>query len=314
MKQDCERILKACESCQKNKTSRKSKLPMVLTDTPGYPWEKIAMDIVGPMGQTMAGNNYILTIQCNFTKFMIAVAIPDQTAETVAKAFVENVICKFSMPTVLLTDQGANFCSNLFKNLCKMLKIKKIRTSAYRPQSDGSIERYHRVLKDYLRHFVNENENNWDELINLACFSYNTSKHSSLGYSPFELMFGRNANISSNIGTVKEREPFYSFDDFVATTRHNMKQCFEVAREKLDLTKVKNKIIYDKKLNMKDFHVGEQVLMLSEGSRQGRSKAFGPRWLGPYTVLEKIGDVNFRIKKSRTKVIVHGDKLKTYHD
>lgn len=314
MRQECEKILKACESCQKNKNSRKSKLPLVLTDTPGYPWEKIALDVVGPLNQSSLGNNYILTIQCNFSKFMIAIPIPDQTAETIAKVFVDNVLSVFSMPKIILTDQGQNFCSKLFENLCKTLKIKKIRTSAYRPQSDGSIERYHRVLKDYLRHFVNEDANNWDQYVRLACYSYNSSKHSSLGYTPFELMFMRDPDVPSSIRKVIEKEPFYSYDDFVAITRHNMRKCFEIAREKLELSKIKNKEIYDKKLNVKDFVVGEQVLMLSEGSRQGRSKAFGPRWLGPYTVLEKVGDVNFRIKKSREEVIVHGDKLKAYHD
>lgn len=314
MKKDVEEIVKKCESCQKMKNSRKAKLPMTLTDTPGYPWQKVALDVVGPLDRTLSGNTCILTVQCNFTKFMQAFPIPDQTAETIAKVLIDDVVSTFSMPEVILTDQGTNFGSKLFKNLCKLLKIKKIRTSAYRPQSDGSLERYHRVLKDYLRHFANENADNWDEFVKLACYSYNTSKHSSLGYTPFELMMCRDPNVPSSFTRVKENEIFYSYDDFVATTRQNMRQCFEIARQKLDLSKAKNKKIYDKKLNVKDFNVGEQVLMLSEGSRQGRSKAFGPRWLGPYVVLEKIGEVNYKIKKSRTEMVVHGDKLKAYHE
>jgi len=161
---------------------------------------------------------------------------------------------------------------------------------------------------------VNEDANNWDEFVRLACYSYNTSKHSSLGYTPFELMMGRDANVPSSFTRIKENVIFYSYDDFVARTKQNMRQCFEIARQKLDLSKVKNKEIYDRKLNVKDFSVGEQVFLLCEGARQGRSKAFGPRWLGPYVVLEKIGDVNFKIKKSREEVIVHGDKLKAYHE
>ena len=94
---------------------------------------------------------------------MVAVPIGKQDAETVARAFVANIVLKYGTPRILQTDQGANFISEVFRNTCKELKVKKIQSTAFHPESQGSIERSHRVLAEYLRHYVNEDQTNWDE-------------------------------------------------------------------------------------------------------------------------------------------------------
>lgn len=115
---------------------------------------------------------------------------------------------------------------------------------------------------------------------------------------------------------MKANEPgkFYSYDDDVQRLRHNLKEAFEFARKNLELAKEKNKKIFDKTLNPKEFKVGDQVQLLNETVRQGRSKKLGPQWLGPYVVLEKFGDVNYKIKMGRATKIVHANKLKSYYD
>jgi transposase InsO family protein len=81
---------------------------------------------------------------------MSAVPIPQQDAETIAREFVANIVLKMGAPGQVLTDSGANFLSDLFKNTCRLLKIKKLQTTAFRPESNGSLERSHRVLGEYL--------------------------------------------------------------------------------------------------------------------------------------------------------------------
>ena len=81
------------------------------------------MDIVGPLTQTCEGNNYLLTFQDELSKYNLAVPIPKQNASTVAKVFIEQIILKFGIPQTLLTDQGANFLSELFANTCKLLRV-----------------------------------------------------------------------------------------------------------------------------------------------------------------------------------------------
>jgi len=83
---------------------------------------------------------------------MVAIPILTQDAETVAREFVQNIVLKYGIPEVILTDQGANFLSELFRNVCRLLQIAKVQTAAFHPESNGSLERSHRVIVEYVRH------------------------------------------------------------------------------------------------------------------------------------------------------------------
>jgi len=120
-----------------NKVRRRKCL--VLTDTPEKPFEKCILDI-GLLSITNEGNKYILTFQGSL-KFSKANPIENQETSTIAKAFVTKIIMKHGIPEKILMDQGTNFTSELFKNVCKLLKIEKIQT--YHPESNGALERSH---------------------------------------------------------------------------------------------------------------------------------------------------------------------------
>jgi len=130
LNKDVENYINKCELCQKNKLSRRIKAPLIITDTPNKPFEKCALDIVGPMTITNQNNKYILTFQDNLTKFSKAIPIPNQEANTIAKELVTKIILEYGIPEKILTDQGTNFVSEIFKNVCKLLKIEKIQTTA----------------------------------------------------------------------------------------------------------------------------------------------------------------------------------------
>jgi len=147
-----------CESCQKNKLSRKIKAPLIITDTPSKSFEKCALNIVGPLTVTTQGNKYLLTFQDSLTKFSKAIPIPNQEANMISKEFVTKIILKHGVSAKILIDQGTNFLSKIFKNMCKLLKINKIQTTAYHPESNGALERSHRTLAEYLRHYVDEDQ------------------------------------------------------------------------------------------------------------------------------------------------------------
>ena len=145
---------------------------MVITDTPGTAFEKISMDIVGKLLITSAQNQYILTIQDNFTKYSLAIPLPNHQAGSIADAFVKKFICIYGSPKAVLTDQGADFLSNLMRKIAKRFRIRQFKTTAYHPQSNRSLE----VLKEYRKQFI-ENNAEWNDWIELAMFSYNTSVH-----------------------------------------------------------------------------------------------------------------------------------------
>jgi transposase InsO family protein len=189
-------------------------MPMKITTTPEVVWEKCALDIVGPLSQTLDGNKYVLTFQDELSIYTLAIPIAHQDTMTIAKVFVEEVILKFGIPQMIQTDQGSNFLSEIFTNVCKLLKIKKIKCTAYHPQSNGALERTHRVLAEYLQCFILEDQSNWDKWLPYAPFVFNTTPHTATGFTPHELLFGR----KSNIPGLLQREPpetQYTYDNYV---------------------------------------------------------------------------------------------------
>lgn len=168
---------------------------MVIMDTPAEQFEKCAFDIVGPLLITSNGNKYLLTFQDGLTKFSKAIPIPNQEAATVAKKFVTNIICKYGIPNAVLTNRSTNFVSEMVKNVCKLLRINKIQTTAYHPESNGALECSHRTLAEYIRHYVNKDQTDWDKWIPYAMFVYNTKPHSATEFAPF--VYGRQAELST---------------------------------------------------------------------------------------------------------------------
>jgi hypothetical protein len=106
MKRDIEKYVKRCKSCQMNKTlGPRRKAPTEIT-TATRQFERGALDIVGPTAVTNKGSRYILTLQDYLTKFMAAIPIPTQDTETVAREFLQNIVLKYGIPEVILTDPG----------------------------------------------------------------------------------------------------------------------------------------------------------------------------------------------------------------
>lgn len=314
MKQELEEYIRQCETCQKNKiTQNKTKMPMKITTTPDVVWEKCALDIVGPLNQTSDGNKYVLTFQDELSKYTLAIPIQQQDAVTVAKAFVEEVVLKFGIPQMILTDQGSNFMSEVFTNVCKLLKIKKIRTTAYHPQSNGALERTHRVLVEYLRCFILEDQSNWDKWLPYATFVFNTTPHTATGFTPHELLFGRKPNIPG----VLQKEPpdvQYTYDNYIRELQSRLQSSYQTARINLKSQKERSKEYHDRNVNMPLFSVGDKVLLHDEKIRRGRSAKLSPPWIGPYEVTD-VDDVNITLKLPRNRTLkVHANRLKPFFD
>lgn len=311
MKEDIQKYIKKCDSCQRNKiTTKPIKMPLVITSTSSQPFEKIYLDIVGPLTCSQSGNKYILTAQDDLTKYSIAMTIPDQEAKTIAKQLVNNIICKYGIPDFVLTDQGTNFLSKLFKELCKLLNIHKLQTTAYHPQTNGALERSHRTLAEYLRHFCTKNQTDWDEFVQTAMFTYNTTPHTATGHTPFNLLFGYEAKLPSAI--TRKPQPLYNYDDYVLNLRSKMQEIREFAKSNIGKSKIKAKQNYDRHSNVKVFCVGDQVLMKTEAIKQGLCRKLHPLWNGPYTIVTKHSDVNYTIRVGKRTQKVHANRLKMY--
>ena len=149
------------------------------------------MDIVGSLPRTSRGNQYILTVVDYFTKHAKAYPLTDQEAPTVARAFLNEFVSRYGVPYVIHIDQGTNFESNLFKEICKLLKIEKTPTSPYHPQCDGQVERMNRTLVELLSINVPNPTDNWDLDLGLTLLAYRSAVQSSTGFTLYYLLYGK---------------------------------------------------------------------------------------------------------------------------
>jgi hypothetical protein len=302
--QDVTQYIKQCKVCQLNKETHPNiKLPLTVTDTKATPWEKIYLDIVGPLPITTTNMKYILTCQDNLSKYFIAIPLRNQTAEEVTNALVKNIVLIYGIPTEIVTDQGTNFMSDVFKRICKLFKIEKICTT-YHPESNGALERTHKTLANYLRCFCDAKLNNWDEWLRFACFTYNTTPHSVTKYTPYEVLFGRTANIPGKLQ--RQPQPLYNFDDIVVDIKQKMQNCHHVAKE--TLIKFKELQRHETKFSNYDFKENDLVLLKVEHKQK-----LDQLWKGPYEI-KKIRGSNAVIQElgKRKHQEVHINRLKPY--
>ncbi|KAL4084029.1 hypothetical protein QTP88_029345 [Uroleucon formosanum] len=308
LKQELKDYIKNCPSCQTNKnTNKHHRSPMVITSTSTKPFEKIFLDIVGPLIATESGNTYILTMMDDLSKYSLAVPLVNHTANNVAKAFVEGFVCVHGFPETILTDQGTDFLSKIFAEVCKLLKINKINSSPYHPQTNGSLERSHRTLAEYLRHYVDKDLNNWDTLLPYALFAYNTTIHTATNYQPYALVYGREIDIPVKLKY--NPEPRYNYDDYIYDLKYKMQLAHQAARERLINRKIKSKKQYDKKEHNRNYNVGDLVLLKDNIQKNKLS----PLWKGPYEVLDVLDTENITISRNRKQVTVHKNDVKKYY-
>ena len=145
-----------CEKCAKKKNQNPTKVAPMQIVCGGFPMERIALNILGPLPVTERGNKHIIVIS-DFTKWTESFAMPNMEAKTCAKILVEEVIVRLGVPNKIHSDQGRQFEIQLFAEVCEMLQIEKTRITAYHPQSDGMVERFNHTLCRMLSTLVDNN-------------------------------------------------------------------------------------------------------------------------------------------------------------
>lgn len=308
MKKDVQNYIKICKSCQKNKSSKKNHIPMAITTTSHKPFQKIFLDVVGRLPISYKNNSYILTIQDDLTKFLLAIPLENHQANTIAKAFVENFVCIHGIPASILTDNGPEFVSEIFSNVCKILKIDKSVSSPYHPQTNGGLEKTHRVIKEMLRHNVDKHAQNWCEHIPFVVFSFNSAVHESTKYQPYELLYGNPVQIPSVFQ--RKLEPCYTYDNYAFEMKQKMQLAHNLARENLIDKKNKTKTYYDRNQNTQNIHIGDKVLILDHA----RKHKLTPLWLGPYEVIDTVGEYNIVIQKEKRTSTLHRNNVKIFKE
>ena len=313
---DVRNFCRACTSCATRKTPAPRRRAPLGTIRAGYPMQIIAVDILGPLPESTNGNSYILVVGDYFTRWMEAYAIRNQEATTVAQKLVDEIFCRFSTPEQLHSDQGSQFESQLIAEVCKLMNIHKSRTTPYHPQGDGLVERFNRTLLDMLATTSHNHPLDWEDHIRKVCMAYNTSEQATTGYSPFYLMFGRNARLPVDImfPTEKPAADHVTYGEYAKTMKETMEKAFHTVRDHVGDKQERQKQFYDKKCHGQPFQTGDLVWLHSTVIPRGQAKKLYHPWTGPWKVVKPLSEAVYRIKgpsgSKQRRMIVHFDRLK----
>ena len=167
----CMTHLESCDACLKRKGNKQKHRHSLTKWKPSHPFWRISLDIMGPLPESQV-KKYFLLIADQFSKWYEAVALPNQDAKTVAKAFVEQWIVRFGCPVKLHSDQGSNFIPKLFRSLCSELGIQRKSTTSYHPQENAMIERTNRTITECLSKYIEQYQHEWRNFLPLAMMAY----------------------------------------------------------------------------------------------------------------------------------------------
>ena len=309
------RYCKSCGICQRAGTGGQvPKVPLVSMPQIDVPFQCVGIDIIGPIRpMTDRKKKYILVMVDYATRYPDAIALQGISTQEVAEAMVE-IFSRLGIPEKILTDRGSQFTSDHMNELSRLLSIKQLTTTAYHPMCNGLVERFNGTLKRILQKMCTERPTDWDRYLNAALFAYREVKHESLGYSPFELLYGRKVR-----GPLKILKELWSSerttsDEIKSTYKHvidlrnRLEETCKLAQDQLKRAKVIQKSNYDKGSVARRFRVKDKVLVL-QPRRQNKLML---KWKGPYEIVEQVNKVNYRINIRGKLKTIHANMIKKY--
>ena len=220
--------------------------------------ERLAADLLGPLPISDSGNKYLLIVADYFTKWTEVFPIQNQEANTVGEKIVKEVVSRFGVPLSIHSDQGRNFESTVFMEMCHLVGIKKTRTTPFHPQSDGMVERFNRTLEVQLSKFVSDHQRDWDQLVPLLLMAYRTSVHETTSQTPARLMLGRDLRLPVDL-KISRPELEHTKSDFATRLQERFETIHQFTRSHLQVQSDRMKDYYDQNLVGRDIQVGDAV-------------------------------------------------------
>ena len=313
---DVKSYVDSCRKCQEKSTPRRPAPGPLQPLPPSSPWDTVAIDIFGPLPISDTGRRYIVVHTDLFTKYIVATALITQDAESVAKAFVDNVVCVHGCPRALLSDRGTNFTSALLRRVTDLLGIKRLFTTAYHPQTDGQVERFMSTLQQMLSKFCAENQRDWDIFLQQLIFAYNSRVHATTGLAPFNLLYGRSPSAPGARRPTALQEST-NIDDYASRLAAVRATSFDIATAAIKLSQQHQIERHDPGHPSSTFKTGDLVMLNHPSRTRGLSPKLQRPWRGPYKVVAfGISPTTVRLATpigAPLKNLVNLSRLKSYH-
>ena len=302
--------ISACHKCVARKSPINRHHPMGHVPVSGR-FERVAMDLLDVSVISAKGYKYILVVCDYFTKYTEAYPLKDKTARSVADALMDLWLPRYGFPLFLHSDQGKEFDNAMIHTLSELLGTVKTKTTPYHPRSDGLVERFNRTLLAMLAMFVSQEHDNWDDLLPFMMLAYNTTVHTSTGYTPYRLVFGDECNLPGNLvhRELRADPPPGDPGTYAAWVQQALYESYDEVRAQQKRATHRQKRNYDSKAVARAFPIGCWTLRYYPPAR--KNKLCSP-WIGPYKIVRAPMEwvVGIQIDADSRIVYVHMDDLK----
>lgn len=285
MLRDTEMYIQNCGACIARKSPfQKAPLHQI---TSNGPMDLVCIDFLSLEPDTR-GMNSILVVTDHFTRYAQAYPTRNQKALTVAKVLVDKFFIHYGLPARIHSDQGRDFESQLIKEMLRILGIRKSRTTPYHPQGDPQPERFNRTLLSMLGTLSQGKRRQWSQHVSYLVHAYNSTKCDATGYSPYYLMFGREARLPVDLCFSRPADrDGVPHSQYVSKLTEELRSAYRLATEAANKTHQRNQRSHDKRVVFQMLKVGDRVLLKNLGLK-GKHK-LQSRWSPtPYTVVEKM--------------------------
>ena len=309
-------VITHCMSCPQcaivNAAGRVNKSPLHPIPV-SRPFEIVGVDIMD-LPPTKSGNRHVVVFQDFLTKFPLMYPVPDQKALHLARLLAEEVIPLFGVPEHLLSDRGTNLLSHLMTDLCKILGIKKLNTTAYHPECDGMVERFNRTLKTSLRKHAATYGNQWDKYLYGVLYAYRNIPQESTGEKPSYLLYGMDLHTPSEAAILPPSPTgWVDTDDYREQVTLSLSVARDNAVKSIRKAQQRYKRQYDRNTKAATFAVGQWVLVRFPADESGKNRKLPRPWHGPYRVTSvKNPDVSV-VKvyfPQEKQIVIHQSRVK----
>lgn len=300
MEHDVKEYIGSCIHCAKRKVNKgereKTSIPIIAK----RPFEKLMIDITGPLPQSSHGHKYILGIIDIFSRYIMLVPLKSTETKIVTDALLQRWISIFGCPNCIISDGGKNLNSKLMSQFCRLFNIDKHTSSPYHPASNGIIERSFRTVKDLIYATSKDMGKDWISVLPHVEIGLRVSKHKTVKFSPFEVIFGRKMRLPQFFSSVDDN--YSNSDDYI----QDIQECKDkIAKQILD-----NQMT--RRVDIKKPQYKLSQLVMVRKVRNNKAGMLQSRYFGPCIIIEIMNPKTYRLRYKDKIFSRHIDHLKSY--